>query len=145
MLTIPVNQALFEQGIQNIMPMKNKNNQSKAREDQTPEKLVQEILSIDRKVEDMAGSVLKDPSLRNQFGTESEILDDRLMYLADELKKIDPAVYRSVTEQISESLLDLDFVRMETDMISLRLGQVMEQQRVKLWKRLKLWKFKRKP
>jgi len=96
-----------------------------------PEKLVQEILSIDKKAEEMAESVLRDPPLRKQFGSESETMEDRLMYLADELEKIDPVLYKTVADQVSESLLDLMFVQMETDMISLRLGQVMEQQRLK--------------
>lgn len=93
--------------------------------------LVQEILSIDRKAEDMAGSVLKDPSLRTEFESESKTLENRLMYLADELERIDPDAYNKVADQVSESLLDLFFVQVETDMISLRLGQVMEQQRLK--------------
>ena len=96
-----------------------------------PEKLVQEILSIDRKAEDMAESVFNDPSLRKQFASESETMEDRLLYLADELERIDPAAYSTAADQISESLLDLMFVQMETDMISLRLAQVMEQQRLK--------------
>ena len=96
-----------------------------------PEKLVHEILSIDKKAEEMAESVLRDPSLRKQFVSESETMEDRLMYLADELEKIDPVLYKTVADQVSESLLDLMFVQMETDMISLRLGQVMEQQRFK--------------
>ena len=58
-------------------------------------------------------------------------MEDRLMYLADELERIDPVLYKTVADQVSESLLDLMFVQMETDMISLRLGQVMEQQRLK--------------
>ena len=54
-----------------------------------PEKLVQEILSIDRKTEDMAESVFKDPTLRKQFESESKTMEDRLIYLADELERND--------------------------------------------------------
>lgn len=93
--------------------------------------IIQEILSIDRKAEDMAGSILKDPSLRTEFESESKTLEDRLMYLADELERIDPDAYNKVADQVSESLLDLFFVQVETDTVSLRLGQVMEQQRLK--------------
>ena len=96
-----------------------------------PENLVQEILAIDRKAEDMAESVLKDPSIRKQFGSESETMEDRLIYLADELERIDLVAYNTVADQVSESLLDLFFIQVETDMVSLRLGQVMEQQRLK--------------
>ena len=138
--------------------MENEISQSKEREDQTPEKLVQEILSIDRKAEDMAETVLRDPSLRKQFESGSITIADRLIYLADKLKKIDPVAYESVADQVSESILDLEFVEMETGMISLRLAQVKEQLRLTLWQRLKnlwkrltfwmrltLWKVKRKP
>lgn len=117
--------------LQYIIPMVNENNQSETKEDQMSEKLVQEIISIDRKAEDMAESILKDPTLRKQCKSESAIMEDRLIYLADELERIDPDAYETVADQVSESLLDLMFVQMETDMISLRLGQVMEQQRLK--------------
>jgi hypothetical protein len=95
------------------------------------EKLIQEIRSIDRKAADMAEAVVMDPSLREQVESESEILEDRLMYLADELERIDPDAYRTVTDQVSESLLDLFFVQMENDTVSLRLGRVIEQQKLK--------------
>ena len=95
------------------------------------QKLVQEIRSIDRKAEDMAEAVIRDPSLREEFMLESETLEDRLLYLADELEKIDPAAYETVADQVSEASLDLFFVQMENDMVSLRLGRLIEQQKLK--------------
>jgi len=93
------------------------------------EKLIQELNAIDRNAEEMAESVFKNPPLRSDLGEKSAILAERLLYLADELEKIDPAAYEMMADQVSEALLDLDFVQMETDMVSLRLGQVIEQQR----------------
>jgi hypothetical protein len=77
----------------------------------------------------MAQLVLKNPLLRTSLRKGSETLEVRLLDLADELERIDPVSYETVTDQISESLLDLDFVQMETDMLSFRLGQVIEQQK----------------
>ena len=93
------------------------------------EKLIQEINAIDRNAEEMAESVLKNPLLRSDLGEKSNMLEERLLDLADELEKIYPAAYETVADQVSEALLDLDFVQMETDMVSFRLGQVIEQQR----------------
>jgi hypothetical protein len=104
---------------------------SNAAEDRMPEELIREIHSIDGKAVDMAESVLRDPSLRNEFDTESKTLEERLMYLADELERIDSAAYETVADRVSEALLDLVFVQTETDMVSLRLGQVIDQQRAK--------------
>ncbi len=77
----------------------------------------------------MAQLVLKNPLLRTSLRKGSETLEVRLLDLADELERIDPVSYETVTEQVSESLLDLDFVQMETDILSFRLGQVIEQQK----------------
>ena len=96
-----------------------------------PEKLIQELNAIDRNAEEMAESVLKNPLLRSDLVKKSEILEKRLLYLAEELERIDPAAYKMKTDQVSEALLDLAFVQMDTDSVSLRLGQVIEQQRLK--------------
>ena len=121
--------------------MENKNSQSKARENQMKEKLIQEILSIDRKVVDMTESVLRDPSLRKQFESESRTIADRLKYLADELERIDPVAYQSVSDPISESIEDLWFIEEDSGATSFRLAQVKQQMRLTLWQRLKnLWK-----
>ena len=105
------------------------------------EKLIQEILSIDRKVVDMTESVLRDPSLRKQFESESRTIADRLNYLAGELERIDPVMYRSMSDQISESIEDLWFVEMDSGATSFRLAQVKQQMRLTLWQRLKnLWR-----
>jgi len=95
------------------------------------DKLIKEINAIDKNAEEMATSVLNNPSLRSVFEKESERLEERLLYLAEELEKLDPAAYKLAADQISESLLDLTFIQMETDFVSLRLGQVIEQKRLK--------------
>lgn len=94
------------------------------------EKLIQELNAIDRNAEEMAESVLKNPLLRKGLEKKSEILEERLLYLAEELERIDPAAYKMTADQVSEALLDLAFVQMDTESVSLRLGQVVEQQRL---------------
>ena len=95
------------------------------------EKLIQEIKAIDRDAEDMAESVFKNPLLRSELEKKSEILEDRLLSLVKELEGTDPAACKMMADQISESLLDLAFVQMDSDMVSLRLGQVIEQERLR--------------
>ena len=94
------------------------------------ENYIQELNSIDRKAEEMAGLVLKNPLLRIDLEKTSDILEQRLLFLADELEKSDPTAYRMYSHQISEALLDLVFVQIDTDSVSFRLGQVIEQQRL---------------
>ena len=95
------------------------------------EKLIQELNAIDRDAEKMAESVFKNPLLRSKLEKKSEILEERLLCLSEEIERIDPAAYRMKADQVSESLLDLAFVQMDSDLVSLRLGQVIEQQRLK--------------
>ena len=95
------------------------------------EKLIKELHAIDRKAEEMATSVLKNPLLRGVLGEKSEILEERLLCLAEELERLDSAAYEIAADQVSEALLDLVFVQMETNEVSLRLGQVIEQKRLK--------------
>ena len=97
------------------------------------ERIIQEINDIDRNAEELAELVLKNPLLRNSLEKGAEELEERLLDLADELEKIDSAAYARVADQVSEALLDLDFVQMETDMVSFRLGQVIEQQKSEDW------------
>ena len=96
-----------------------------------PNKLIQEIVAIDDVAEEMAISVLKNTQLRSDLEKKSQALEKRLLYLADELERIDPSAYETMANQVSEALLDLAFVQIDTDLISLRLNQVIEQQRSK--------------
>lgn len=93
------------------------------------EEIIQEIETIDRAAEEMAASVLKYPQLRSSLEKGREDLEHRLLELADELERIDPAAYATVADQVSEAILDLAFVDMDSDMVSFRLGRLMEQQK----------------
>jgi hypothetical protein len=96
-----------------------------------PEKLIREIMAIDREAEEMAESVFKNPLLRSELEEKSEIMEERLFYLVEELERIDLSASKKMADQVSESLLDLAFIQMDTDMVSLRLGQIIEQERLR--------------
>ena len=49
------------------------------------EKLIKEIDTISRYAQEMATLVLENPLLRNDLSEKSEILEERLLYLAEEL------------------------------------------------------------
>ena len=51
--------------------------------------------------------------------------------MVKELERIDPAACKMMADHISEALLDLAFVQMDSDMVSLRLGRVIEQERLR--------------
>jgi hypothetical protein len=95
------------------------------------EKFVEEIQNIDKQAFKMAVLVLKNPVLRHSLTNQATVICDRLQIIADALKSIDPKAYQEWSDQISESILDLSFVETELDIVSLRLGQVIEKERLR--------------
>jgi hypothetical protein len=89
--------------------------------------LLKEINSIGDKALEMAESVLENPALRDVLGKEGKTLEKRLFHLAEELERTDPPAYKLNSDQVSESLLDLLFVQMDSESISLRLSRIIEQ------------------
>ncbi len=86
------------------------------------DQLVEELEAINKRAFRMALSVHEDSSLRSRLAEEASLLKKRLLDIADEIKRIDPAVHEQWFHWISESLLDLNFVEAETSTTSLRLG-----------------------
>ena len=95
------------------------------------EKLVEEIQAIDKQALEMAGLVLKNPVLRRSLAPQGEALRERLLVIADALKGMDPNVYQEWTDAISESILDLNFVETDLDIVSLRLGEMIKAERLR--------------
>ena len=87
--------------------------------------ILKEIYQIDIRSFDMAKRVTQSPKEREKLRDEATELINRLDSLADKLEAEKPYLYNKVTDQISESLLDLSFVEMESDMLSLRLGKYL--------------------
>lgn len=88
-----------------------------------------ELEKIDRRANAMAESVVDDPSIRWDLSDEAEQLSDRLLDLSDELKECSPATFDLWDMRISESILDLDFVQTETEIVSLRTNQLLIKKR----------------
>jgi len=87
--------------------------------------ILKEIYQIDIRSFDMAKRVTQSPKEREKLRDEATELINRLDSLADKLEAEKPYLYNKVTDQISESLLDLSFIEMESDMLSLRLGKYL--------------------
>ncbi len=89
------------------------------------DQLVEELETINRQAFRMAFSVHHDSSSRSQLEEEARLLQKRLLNIAEELERIDPDIRKRWFHPISESILDLDFVVTETDITSLRLGDII--------------------
>jgi len=90
------------------------------------DKLIEELEMINKQSFGMACSVHKEPALRTQYAEKAHLLRERLLAIAEELKRIDPATHRIWFFRISESHLDLSFVLAESGTTSLRLGDIIK-------------------
>ncbi len=95
------------------------------RKNEKVDQLVEELETINKRSFQMALSLHKDSSLRSQLVGEASPLQKRLLVIAEEIEQINPAVHKHWLHRISESFLDLDFVVTETDVTSLRLGDII--------------------
>ncbi len=89
------------------------------------DQLVEELERISRESFGIASSVHQQPALRAQSVGKASLLKKRLLDIANELKQVAPAEHKQWFHQISESLLDLNFVLADTGVTSLRLGDII--------------------
>lgn len=80
----------------------------------------------------MAELVLRDSSLRSHLCLPAAQRKKRLIGIAEEIKAGNPTLHRSLSQSISESILDLTFIETDSDSISLRLGPIAELEKVLL-------------
>jgi hypothetical protein len=90
------------------------------------DKLIGELEMINKQSFGMACSVHEEPALRTQFAEMAHLMSERLLDIAEEFKRIDPAKHRTWFFRISESVLDLDFVLADSGVTSLRLGDIIK-------------------
>jgi hypothetical protein len=90
-----------------------------------PEKIVEELETLNKRSFEMALSVHKAPALRAQLSHEASLLQERLLDIAKELERIAPDEHKQWFFRISESMLDFDFVIADKDITSLRLGDII--------------------
>ena len=98
-------------------------NKSEDRLSENP--ILKEIYQIDIRSFEMAKHVAQSPKERGKLRDEAAELINRLHLLADKLEAEKPNLYNKITDQISESLLDLSLVETESDILSLRLGSYL--------------------
>ena len=88
--------------------------------------IVKEILKIDTRSFNMAQLVNQNAEERVKLKQEAIELMNRLDSLSNKLEEESPEEYKKIEDHISESQLDLMYVEMENDMISLRLGNYLK-------------------
>lgn len=88
------------------------------------DKLIEELYAIGKRAFGMALSVHRAPSLHTQLAGEAHLLKNRLLDIAKELKRMDPAAHQQWSHPKSETFLDFHFVMKETGAVSLRLGDL---------------------
>jgi hypothetical protein len=93
---------------------------------QRVDKFIEELEIINKQSFEMACSVHKEPALRTQFAEKAHLMRERLLDIAEELKRTDPAMHRTWFYRISESHLDLSFVLADSGVTSLRLGDIIK-------------------
>jgi hypothetical protein len=94
------------------------------------ESILEELESIDKQASDMATAVVQCPELRSRFADNAKLLKGRLLKIAEELKKTS-ATYEERADQISETLLDLDFVEADIGILGLRFAQFIKAEKLR--------------
>ena len=90
------------------------------------ESLIEELEDIDRQALEMVTTVVQHPALRSKLAEGAKLLSKRLLEIVNELKNNHPDTYQERADQISESILDLNFVEMDSVITSLRLGRYID-------------------
>ncbi len=83
--------------------------------------LLQRLKTLDIQAFAMALRVLANPAERNALSSERSALEQDLNAIVEGLNKIDPSAYRSESARIYETYLDLQYVKQDQRVISLRL------------------------
>jgi hypothetical protein len=87
--------------------------------------LLRHLKTLDTQAFSMALRVLANPAERNSLASSRLALEQELNTLVNELNKIDASAYRSESPKIYEAYLDLQYVRQDQPIVSLRLRQEM--------------------
>lgn len=69
--------------------------------------------------------------LRNSLAPQAAAMGERLLVIGDTLKAMDPNIYQQWAEKISESILDLNFVERDLDIVSLRLSRMIGEKELR--------------
>jgi hypothetical protein len=94
-----------------------------------PEPLLEKLNDIDKQVLDMSQTVWRHPALRASYLESLPLLREKFLEIIEELEQHWPEIYQQVSDQISEIMLDMDFVEEESEAISLRLSAYIDQKK----------------
>ena len=90
-----------------------------------PKGLVDQLRIIDAQAFEMALSVFQDPGKRPELSPKAAQLEKDLNSTVGQLNVEDPKAYKKEGEAISETFLDLQYVKQPQQVVSRRLNQVM--------------------
>lgn len=88
--------------------------------------LLQRLKSLNAEAFDMALQVLKNPAGRSSLADKRDGLEQELNALLSRLNRVDPAAYRRESPSLFETFLDLQYVRQDQQVVSLRLKAKMQ-------------------
>jgi hypothetical protein len=84
---------------------------------------------IDKQAFEIAQTVLQHPDFRSLYLESLQLLRRQFSEAIKELEQNWPEIYRKVNDQLSEILLDLNFVENESNDMSLRISALVEQKK----------------
>lgn len=89
--------------------------------------LLQRLKTLNAEAFDMALQVLKNPAGRASFSDKRGGMEQELNVLLSHLNQVDPSAYRQESPGIFETFLDLQYVKQDQQVVSLRLKAKMRE------------------
>lgn len=89
--------------------------------------LLQRLKTLNIQAFAMALRVLANPSERNALASERSALEQELNAIVEGLNKIDPSIYRSESARISETYLDLQYIKQDQRVVSQRMQREIQK------------------
>jgi len=91
--------------------------------------LLDQLNYVDKQAFEIAQTVLQHPDFRSLYLESLQLLRRQFSEAIKELEKNWPEIYQKVSDQLSEILLDLNFMENESSDMSLRISALVEQKK----------------
>lgn len=92
----------------------------------TQDALIDRLLTINAQSFDMAMQVVKNPEKRKSLASQRSEKEKELNNIVSRLNVVAPLSYSETSKDIIEAFLDLQYVRQESPVVSLRLNKVIQ-------------------
>ena len=91
--------------------------------------LLDQLNYVDKQAFEIAQTVLQHPDFRSLYLESLQLLRRQFSEAIKELEKNWPEIYQKVSDQLSEILLDLNFMENESSDMSMRISALVEQKK----------------